>query len=123
MKHTYTTTLAVKAYWRGCEIDGEIEVCAEYTMTPGRAAQTYGPPENCSPAESPEIEIDRIEIGTGDKARPWRPAAPDEAREIEGRLIDECFGEMVDEAERNTADRRGDYEYEKWKDERMERGA
>lgn len=46
------------AYWtttlKGRD-DLEIEV--EFSYSGGCAAQTYGPPEGCWPAEDPEIEI------------------------------------------------------------------
>ena len=32
---------------------------------PGRPAQTYGPPENCYPEESPEFDIETLKVETG----------------------------------------------------------
>ena len=36
--------------------DDEIELTIEYSVAPYYPAQTYGPPENCHPAEGGEIE-------------------------------------------------------------------
>lgn len=62
MKHTYEFT------W-GDEQDrmlkmrvGEAEVRVTYTFTAGRPAYISGPPEDCYPAEGPEIEIEKVEV-------------------------------------------------------------
>lgn len=36
--------------------DDELELTIEYSVARAYAAQTYGPPEHCSPAEGGEIE-------------------------------------------------------------------
>lgn len=38
----------------------ETDVVIEYTYTPGYPAQTYGPAENCYPAELDHVEIDQV---------------------------------------------------------------
>ena len=42
--------------------DGVVEVEVTYTATPFIPAQTYGLPENCSPAEGGECEIESVEF-------------------------------------------------------------
>ena len=42
--------------------DNESEVVVDYTMTPVIPAQTYGPAENCYPAEGGEVEIQSVTI-------------------------------------------------------------
>lgn len=37
--------------------EAETDVVVKYTYHPGCAAQTYGPAENCYPAEPAEVEI------------------------------------------------------------------
>lgn len=37
--------------------EAETEITVEYSISGGCAAQTYGPAENCYPAESLEVEI------------------------------------------------------------------
>ncbi len=58
--HTYTTELQGELVLSGnCFDDGlqwEVSVTVACTY-PGCAAQFYGPPENCYPAEGPEFEF------------------------------------------------------------------
>lgn len=44
-------------YFTAVRDDRETEIIVEFTARGGCAAQTYGLPENCYPAEPPEIEI------------------------------------------------------------------
>ncbi len=68
--HTYNTevygTLTLAA-GPDVEVDGLLwEVSVTVTCTsPGRAAQLYGPPENCYPAEGPEFEFVAFEFFVG----------------------------------------------------------
>lgn len=51
---TYFTTIERKSI----QDEAEIEILVEYRVTSwGCSAQTYGPPENCYPAEPMEIEV------------------------------------------------------------------
>jgi hypothetical protein len=77
----YQTTLSLdETLGCGCEIDREIEV--EFWVTWGAPAQTYGPPEDCYPAEPDEVDrvrvmkVDDVEVdlATADRwaARVWK---------------------------------------------------
>lgn len=46
-----------RTFFQDFDRDDESPVTVEYTITGGCAAQTYGPPEDCYPAEPPEVEI------------------------------------------------------------------
>ena len=73
------------------DADGnETQVTVEYSATPYVPAQTYGPAENCYPAEGGEIEINRVHTdadGWGarwsddedEKWRTWLAENPDMA--------------------------------------------
>lgn len=46
--------------------DGEAVVCAEYTFRAGAPAQSYGPAEDCYPAEADEIEVLKVTDAAGE---------------------------------------------------------
>ena len=62
-RFTYTTSMNFGGDTPTWE--GETEV--SFTFTPGRPAQTYGPPENCYPAETDEVDDIRVETIDGRK--------------------------------------------------------
>ena len=63
--------------------DEDVEVTVEYTATPYVPAQTYGPPENCYPAEGGDIEIVSV---TGPDGKKLELSA-----ENEDRLMDYLY--------------------------------
>lgn len=60
IKGTIYTTHAIEDDDTGAVLS-ETELCIHYLYSPGCEAQTYGPAENCYPAEGPEIELDYVD--------------------------------------------------------------
>ena len=58
--------------------EDEIEVKVRYSITPGCPAQLYGPPEDCYPADPPEVEL----IGPHD-------LTPDEVEQATQEIMNE----------------------------------
>jgi hypothetical protein len=48
--------------------DDEVEVTVEYGYSPGTPGKTYGPPENCYPAEGPDVDVVTV-YRTDDKTK------------------------------------------------------
>lgn len=65
--------------WTVTRGEEDIDICVDYEMTPIIPAQTYGPPENCYPAEGGEITITSV----------WRKADEDMPKAPEFTLTDE----------------------------------
>lgn len=89
-------------------LEDDREISIEYTQTPFIPARTYGPPEDCHPAEGGEVEI--IDISVKNEDGTWSDyAATDEeidrwTEEIEELPIepdgpdpDEWYDRMRDE--------------------------
>ena len=79
----------------------------DYTVTHrGCAAQTYGPPENCYPAEGPEWDVDSIVL--------WRDTSEGFSGGFEatGELfnaLSEHFSDQISEAINSAESYDGDY--------------
>jgi len=68
--------------------DNDREISIEYTQTPFIPARTYGPPEDCYPAEGGEVEIIDVSIRNNDGS--WaKYAATDAEIEAWTREIEE----------------------------------
>jgi hypothetical protein len=77
----------------------EVLVDIDFDMSPYYPAQTYGPPERCSPAEGGEIEINGIEILEidGERVTQQDQKLIDYLLNIHKNAIDEaCFQERMD---------------------------
>jgi hypothetical protein len=83
-RYTYATTLSFGS--DGEPGYSEVDVEVSYQVYFGRPAQTYGPAENCYPAEADEVDDVRLEKVEG-KPRPWDMGF--------GFLSDDAFAEMV----------------------------
>lgn len=83
-RYTYATSLSFGTDGEPGYSEAEVEV--SYLVSWGRPAQTYGPPENCYPADPDEIDDVRLEKVEG-KARPWDMGW--------GYISDDAFAEMV----------------------------
>ena len=101
------------------------------SYSPGRPAQLYGEPGDCYPAEPPEyeFEVDRIEFDSGsatpnrppdDDPGPLTPAEDAMLREWFDAHYDLAFERAVENQSDEAADR-ADYEYDRRRDEQMER--
>ena len=86
----------------------EVEVRVTYTFSPGMDAKTYGPMENSSEEEPPEIEIQSVMV-FGRSI--WRALSPDDKEQIKTEALDHAVGAAIDHAE-IEADRAGDEQRE-----------
>lgn len=93
--------------------DEEIEINVEFTATPFVPAQTYGPAENCYPAEGGEIEITAVFVD-GIAIDP--PLTDDE----EAKVIDYLQESLSDDDFDDEPD--WDFEYDRRRDERLTGG-
>ena len=105
--HTYNTdlqgTLALSAAVEDDGLDWEVSVTVTCTY-PGCAAQLYGPPENCYPAEGPEFEFENFEFFAGNKiilrSEKWAVAEA-----LFGKIIwNHLYNDAVINAEENPDD-------------------
>ncbi len=58
-------------FYREGEDGEETPVLVEFSMSPRVPARTYGPPEDCSPAEGGEVEIRRCKTDANGWAEPF----------------------------------------------------
>lgn len=111
MAQTYRTTKTL--YLSLCGAETEVDAEISYSFTPGHPAKLYGPPEDCYPAEGPEVEVDEVTVIIDGK----RHALPDwQVRLIERDMLDE----LAEDATDSDADAR-EYAAEMWRD--MQRAA
>lgn len=96
----------------------EVLATLAYTVQPGSPGKYYGPPEDCYPADPPDV--DSIEVTAtvgGTKIELWEHLTDKK----QGTLIEEVC-EAADEHRGEEAEARADYEYDRMKDEQLERG-
>lgn len=123
-RYTYETTLSFE---EGAADFTEVDVTVSYAVSFGCAAQTYGDPSRCHPAEADEVDDIRLEL-VGDRKAPWglhfhsdKHFAAIVADRLEASEHD--LERMVEEAHEQEV---GDYEAElerRWEDRRSERAA
>ncbi len=96
--HTYETTYE-REDSEG-NVTGSLEVRFKYTFQAGRPAQISGPPEDCYPAEGPEIEIRNVHVETTTIAggQRWFDALPHEHEMLEPWAIETLWGALVENA-------------------------
>lgn len=92
----YQTTLSVSAACVGGE--GEFQVEVAYDVTWGCEAQTYGPPENCHPAEPDEV--DGVSLLTVDGVRPL----PDLADAVSTWIQANALATLIEDAAQQADD-------------------
>lgn len=72
MAQSYRTTKTL--YLSICGAETEVDAEISYSFTPGHPAKTYGPPEDCYPAEGPEVEVEEVTViidGKRHALPPW----------------------------------------------------
>ena len=77
----------------------EIEAKVTYTFSPGRDAKTYGPMEDCSEEEPPEIEIESVKVFV---ANIYASLSPEIKEQIEEEALNHAVDSAIDHAEKKA---------------------
>jgi hypothetical protein len=89
------------------EAEGEYhEAIFDFTLTctsPGCAAQLYGPPENCYPAEAAEFELDSVAVLDGE-SNPHIISVDILANIVGRELADKLVEKAIEDAQENMED-------------------
>lgn len=95
---------------------GDVEFEVEFSSTPYVPAKTYGPPENCHPAEGGEVEIETISIGEFEVTDVLSESAVYKLQQMCEESAAECEADerdsaLADQAEARAADREASWDY------------
>lgn len=107
--HSFDTTV---------ELGGdEVEVTVKYNFSHGAPGKTYGLPENCYPAEGPEVEIEVVYlIDDKSKADVLPKLTPDEVERLEDIICgaeEEADHDAYERAMENAADAAREREWDR----------
>jgi hypothetical protein len=118
-RHTYETCISIGGdtpVWEG-------DVVFSFAVASwGCAAQTYGPPERCYPAEATEIDDVQVVSIDGRKSG-WSEYQSDAevAEDMTERLTDRDYEEMVVIADEARAEERAEAMERRWEEQRLNR--
>jgi len=95
---------------------GDVEFEVTFSSTPFVPAKTYGPPENCHPAEGGEVEIESISIGEFEVSEVISESVNFRLQQMCQEAAVECEADerdsaLADQAEARAVDREASWDY------------
>ena len=83
---------------------GDTEFEVEFEASPYVAAKTYGPPENCHPAEGGEVEIESILVGGFEMLEFLNETTLSKLGQMASESAPDCFSDAADQAGEDKAE-------------------
>ena len=112
----------ISVLWGRSLADRDVEYRVVASYSPGHPGQLYGPPENCYPPESPEVEYtDVFEVEGKTEKRIDLSEFIDSLTDKENDALQDCLIMEADERGTDQEAEAVDRKYDDWKDRQYDK--